>query len=157
MAEIKLHPVDTPLKTNMEPKKWRFGRWFSFSTRWFSVSFRESTWYLISTWSFAYVSSGLRCRVYTNSRWKHDFFLPPSTSSTENLATASEGPSWEECACIVPFLLLSKGRHDAQKICSTLLKHWYHGSNSTRNWRRIFFELPNMITYIHPLIYIYIS
>ena len=28
----------TPLKNNMEPKKWRFGRWFSFSTGWFSGS-----------------------------------------------------------------------------------------------------------------------
>ena len=28
----------TPLKINMEPKKWRFGRLFSFSNRWFSGS-----------------------------------------------------------------------------------------------------------------------
>ena len=28
----------TPPKTNMEPKKWGFGRWSSFSNRWFSGS-----------------------------------------------------------------------------------------------------------------------
>lgn len=40
--------------------------------------------------------------------------------------------------------------------CSTLLNHWYHGFDSSRNLRRLFFsgtyshssKLPNVITYI---------
>ena len=31
---LVVHPT-TPLKINMEPQKWRFGRWFSFSIGWF--------------------------------------------------------------------------------------------------------------------------
>ena len=66
------------LKFNMEPKKWRFGRWFSFSTGWFSgsmlvfggVNFPKNKQHRLMVWI-------IFCSLSKNCSGFYMFSLPP--------------------------------------------------------------------------------
>ena len=65
---VQFNPVteSTPLKINMEPKQCRFGRWFSFSNRWFSRV------YLFFRWSFFFgkwVSSPFQTMAFLSQKF----------------------------------------------------------------------------------------